>query len=92
MLTLVSRGAKILFIARAKTKGTEKTMTTVAQKIEAIKRTLRTMTRIANDLQTEDYEALDAMHRTIRDLAADLDELELLTDGQPSTEDELLAA
>lgn len=67
-------------------------MTTAANKIESIKRSLNLMSRIARDIQTKDYESLDALNRTIRDLADDLDELELLTDGTDSTEDELLAA
>jgi hypothetical protein len=67
-------------------------MTTAAQKIESIKRTLRTMNRIASNIITEDYEDLDALNRAIRDLESDLVELELLTDGTASTEDELIAA
>jgi len=66
--------------------------TAAAQKIESIKRTLRTMNRIAANIITEDYEDLDALNRAIRDLESDLAELELLTDGTVSTEDELLAA
>ncbi len=66
--------------------------TAAAQKIESIKRTLRTMNRIALNIITEDYEDLDALNRAIRDLESDLAELELLTDGTVSTEDELLAA
>jgi aconitase B len=67
-------------------------MTTAAQKIESIKRTLRTMNRIAANIITEDYEDLDTLNRAIRDLESDLAELELLTDGTASTEDELIAA
>ena len=66
--------------------------TAAAQKIESIKRTLRTMNRIAANIITEDYEDLDALNRAIRDMESDLAELELLTDGTVSTEDELLAA
>jgi len=67
-------------------------MTTAAQKIESMKRTLRTMNRIAANIITEDFEEVDCLNRTIRDLESDLHELELLTDGTASTEDHLIAA
>ena len=67
-------------------------MTIAAQKIESIKRTLRTMNRIASNIITTDYEDLDALNRAIRDLESDLAELELLTDGTASTEEDLIAA
>ncbi len=65
-------------------------MTTTEQKIESLKKSLNLMSRIAGDIQSNDYEGLDCLHRTIRDAQADLFELEL--EMQPSTEDDLLAA
>ena len=46
-----------------------------------MKRTLRTMNRIAANIITEDHEEIDALNRMTRDLEGDLHELELLTDG-----------
>jgi len=61
-----------------------------AKQIESLKKSLTLMTRIAGDIQSEDHESLDALHRTIRDMDAQLFELELSL--QPATEDELIAA
>jgi hypothetical protein len=65
---------------------------TPAAKIESLKKTLNSLSRIASDIQSEDYEALDALSRTIADAKADLHELDLALDGVASTEDDLLAA
>ena len=67
-------------------------MTTTAATIDNMKRSLRNLRRIERDIQTNDHESLDILARTIGDLECDLHELELLADGQASTEDDLLAA
>lgn len=73
-------------------KGTQNTMTTAARKIESMERTLRTMNQIAANVITENFEEIDCLNRALRDLDSDLRELELQTDGEASTEDELIAA
>ena len=65
-------------------------MTTAEQKIEAIKRSIRNLRRIERDIQTEDYEALDALSRTLSDLDSDLFDLELSL--QHATDDIAAAA
>jgi len=65
-------------------------MTTTEQKINALKKSLNLMSRIAGNIQSEDFEELDALHRTIRDAKADLFELEL--ELQPETDDLAIAA
>lgn len=64
-------------------------MATTEQKIEKMKRTIKLMGRIMNDMDGADFEAQDAMRRAISDLDAELFDLELSL--QPDTE-ELLAA
>jgi hypothetical protein len=45
---------------------------TTAKQIENLKKSLNLVTHIAGDIQSDDYESLDAMHRTIRDMDAHL--------------------
>ncbi|MCA1566210.1 MAG: hypothetical protein LC803_11345 [Acidobacteria bacterium] len=52
--------------------------------------TLALLTRIAGDIQSDGHESLDALNRTIRDMDAQLFELELSL--QTMTEGELIAA
>lgn len=50
---------------------------TTTEQIEALKKSLTLMTRISGNIQTDDYEDLDAMNRTIHDMGEQLFELEL---------------
>ena len=59
-------------------------------KLDELKRDLNYMIRTLNNMLTDDFEAIDALHRTIANMRAVISEIEL--DAQPSTEDELLAA
>jgi hypothetical protein len=63
---------------------------TTEQKIAALKKTLNLISRIARDIQTDDYEAQDALMRASRDASIDLFELELSL--QPATDDLAVAA
>ncbi len=65
-------------------------MTTTAKQIEALKKTLSLMSRIARNIMTDDYEEIDALNRAICDAECELLELELSL--LPATDDELLAA
>ena len=63
---------------------------TTEQTIASLKKSLTLMTRIAGNIMSDDYEDLDALNRTIRDMSEQLFELELLL--QPEREDDLIAA
>jgi Fe-S cluster assembly iron-binding protein IscA len=63
-------------------------MTATEQKIEALKKTLNLMARIAGDIQSDDYEALDALRRALRDAGCELFELELSL--QPNLEGDFI--
>jgi len=65
-------------------------MIATEQKIESLKRMINLISRIACDIQTEDYEAQDALARAARDASSDLFELELSL--QPATDGEMVAA
>ena len=65
-------------------------MSTTEQKIEALKRTHKLMSRIMDNMTGDDYEAQDAMRRAIRDAEGYLFELELSL--QPATDDLAIAA
>jgi hypothetical protein len=65
---------------------------TTAQQIESLKRSLRNMRRIAANIITEDHEEISYLNRTIRDMDDQIDELELMLDGNESTEDRLMVA
>jgi hypothetical protein len=65
-------------------------MTATEQKIEALKKSLNLMTRIAGNIQSDDYEDLDALNRAISDASCELFELELSL--QPATDDLAIAA
>ncbi|MDQ1593254.1 MAG: hypothetical protein QOG71_3881 [Pyrinomonadaceae bacterium] len=52
-------------------------MTATEKKLEALKRTINLISRIARDIQTDDYESLDALMRAASDADADLFELRL---------------
>ncbi|HEY9401760.1 MAG TPA: hypothetical protein VIQ24_03635 [Pyrinomonadaceae bacterium] len=65
-------------------------MVTTEQKIETLKRTINLISRIARDIQTDDYESIDALMRASRDASSDLFELELSL--QPATDDLAIAA
>ena len=58
--------------------------------IDKIKRSIATLNKIHANIQTDDYETLDALARTIRNLESDVFELEL--EGQPATDDLALVA
>ncbi|MDQ1591615.1 MAG: hypothetical protein QOG71_2242 [Pyrinomonadaceae bacterium] len=62
---------------------------TAAKQIEALKQSLNLMTRIAANIQTEDYEDLDALNRAIRDMDSELFDLELSL--QPEAEELMYA-
>ena len=65
-------------------------MTINEKQFEAFKKDINFLSRVLGDIQTEDYEAVDAMCRTLAIMDARLFEIEL--EAQPSTEDELIAA
>ncbi|MDQ1591710.1 MAG: hypothetical protein QOG71_2337 [Pyrinomonadaceae bacterium] len=52
-------------------------MTATEKKLEALKRTINLISRIARDIQTEDYESIDALIRAASDADAHLFELRL---------------
>jgi hypothetical protein len=65
-------------------------MTTTEQKLEALKKTINLISHIAHDIQTDDYESIDALMRASRDASSDLFELELSL--QPAIDDLVVAA
>jgi len=67
-------------------------MTTTEQKIESMKRTIKLMGRILADMDGADYEAQDAMRRAIRDLDAELFDLELSLQPETDEDGQLIAA
>lgn len=66
--------------------------TETAKQIQSLKKSLVLMSRIAGNIQTEDYEDLDAMHRAISDASTELFELELSLTEATDQDSELLAA
>lgn len=63
---------------------------TTAKQIANLKRSINLISRIARDIQTDDYEAQDALMRAARDVESDLFELELSL--QPATDELALIA
>jgi hypothetical protein len=63
---------------------------TMTTKLDELKRDLNYMTRTVNQMLTDDYEAVEVMHRTIANMRASISEIEL--DAQPDTSDALIAA
>lgn len=68
------------------------TMTKTTAIIANLKRDLAFMSRIADNINTTDFEEIDALHRTIRDASSELFELELSFEAETDEDDELLAA
>jgi hypothetical protein len=65
-------------------------MTTTEQKIESLKKTINLMSRIMDNMHTDDYESADAMARAICDAKSDL--FELVLSLQPATDEIAVAA
>ncbi len=67
-------------------------MTTIETKLNELKRDLNYITRTLNNLLSDDYEATDAMRRTVNAMQATILEIELEITPEIATDENLIAA